>query len=92
MKIDGIKGMDCKVCFTSVFTQVIDLYKKNENNLHETLINLKKVIYITHLNTHYTHDKKGAVKPLNYIYNVYIIYSLHTLLLQSQISFLELMV
>ena len=38
MKIDGINGMECKVCFTSVFTQVIDLYKKNENNLHETLI------------------------------------------------------
>jgi hypothetical protein len=67
MKIDGINGMDCKVYFTSVFTQVIDLYKKNENNLHETLIiKSKKVIYITHLNTHYTHDKKGAVKPLNY--------------------------
>ena len=28
----------CKVYFTSVFIQVIDLYKKNENNLHETLI------------------------------------------------------
>jgi hypothetical protein len=28
----------CKVCFTLVFTQVIDLYTKNENNLHETLI------------------------------------------------------
>jgi hypothetical protein len=38
--------------------------QKNENNLHEILINLKKVIYITHLNTHYTHNKKGAVKPL----------------------------
>ena len=37
MKIDGINGMDCKVFFTSVFTQIIDLYKKNENNLHETL-------------------------------------------------------
>jgi hypothetical protein len=35
--------------------------EKNENNLHETLIiKSKKVIYITHLNTHYTHDKKGA--------------------------------
>ena len=46
MKIDGIKGMDCKVYFTSVFIQVIDLYKKSENNLHETLIiKLKKVIY-----------------------------------------------
>jgi hypothetical protein len=49
MKIDGINGMDCKIYFTSVFTQVIDLYKKNENNLHETLNN-----------THYTHNKKGA--------------------------------
>jgi len=67
MKIDGIKDMDCKVCFTSVFIQIIDLYKKSENKLHETLIiKSKKVIYITHLNTHYTHDKKGAVKPLNY--------------------------
>jgi hypothetical protein len=28
MKIDGIKGMECKVCFTSVFTQIIDLYIK----------------------------------------------------------------
>ena len=64
MKIDGINGMDCKAYFTSVFIQIIDLYKKSENNLHETLINLKKVIYITHLNTHlnthYTHDEKGA--------------------------------
>lgn len=43
MKIDGIKGMDCKVYFTSVFTQIIDLYKKNENNLHETLIKKEKI-------------------------------------------------
>jgi hypothetical protein len=36
----------CKVYFTSVFTQAIDLYTKNENNLHETLIiKRKKVIY-----------------------------------------------
>ena len=28
----------CKVYFTYVFTQIIDLYTKNENNLHETLI------------------------------------------------------
>ena len=34
----------CKVYFTSVFIQIIDLYKKNENNLHETLINLKNNI------------------------------------------------
>ena len=47
----------CKVCFTSVFTQLIDLYTKNENNLHETLIiKRKKVIYIT--------QKKGAEAPL----------------------------
>jgi hypothetical protein len=59
MKIDGIKGMDCKVCFTFVFIQIIDLYKKSENKLHETLIiKSKKVIYVTHLNTHYTHSKK----------------------------------
>lgn len=38
MKIDGIKGMKCKIYFTSVFIQIIDLYKKSENNLHETLI------------------------------------------------------
>jgi|694.fasta_scaffold55712_12 hypothetical protein len=36
----------CKVYFTSVLTQVIDLYKKNENNLHETLIN-QHTFYIT---------------------------------------------
>jgi hypothetical protein len=36
----------CKVCFTSVFTQTIDLYTKNENNLHETLIN-QHTFYIT---------------------------------------------
>jgi hypothetical protein len=36
----------CKVYFTYVFTQTIDLYTKNENNLHETLIiKSKKVIY-----------------------------------------------
>jgi mevalonate pyrophosphate decarboxylase len=67
MKIDGINGMDCKVYFTSVFIQIIDLYKKSENNLHETLINLKKVIYITHLNTHLIHTihtiKKGHEAP-----------------------------
>ena len=28
----------CKVCSTLIFTQIIDLYTKNENNLHETLI------------------------------------------------------
>lgn len=48
MKIDGIKGMDCKIYFTSVFIQIIDLYKKSENKLHEILIiKLKKVLYIT---------------------------------------------
>jgi len=26
----------CKVYFTLVFTQAIDLYTKNENNLHKT--------------------------------------------------------
>jgi hypothetical protein len=36
----------CKVYFTFVFTQVIDLYTKNENNLHETLIN-QYTFYIT---------------------------------------------
>ena len=47
-KIDGIKGMECKVYLTFVFIQIIDLYKKSENKLHETLIiKLKKVIYIT---------------------------------------------
>jgi hypothetical protein len=47
----------CKVYFTLVFTQIIDLYTKNENNLHETLIiKHKKVEYIT--------QKKGAEAPL----------------------------
>jgi len=49
----------CKVYFTLVFTQIIDLYTKNENNLHETLIiKHKKVEYIT--------QKKGAEAPLKY--------------------------
>jgi hypothetical protein len=50
MNIDGIKGMECKIYFTSVFIQIIDLYKKSENNLHETLIiKSKKVIYVDHV-------------------------------------------
>ena len=36
--IIDIISYQCKIYFTSVFTQVIDLYEKNENNLHETLI------------------------------------------------------
>ena len=51
--IDTI-SYQCKLYFTSVFIQVIDLYKKSENNLHETLIiKSKKVIYIT--------QKKGDI-------------------------------
>jgi hypothetical protein len=48
----------CKVYFTLVFTQIIDLYTKNENNLHKTLIiKHKKVVYIT--------QKKGAEAPID---------------------------
>lgn len=46
----------CKVYFTYVFTQIIDLYTKNENNLHETLI--KNYAFYT--------IKKGP-KPLDLI-------------------------